>query len=250
MHIRTSDGLDVPNTFQKAGDDAAICILAHGITVDRHEGGLFDRQAQALNEAGISTLQIDFRGHGMSDLPSRDMTISGEALDLAAVFESVQHYEKIFVLAASFACLPLGNLPTQLLQQVDRICLWNPILSIERTFMKPEVLWQKYNFGAEKIEDAIKAKASLLIDRRFEVGAALLEELSGGMPDPRFSDFGRPILVVHGSKDDFVSYEIAKEFALTLSHAEFVSVSGSQHGFDRPEDKDCAINATLEFFQL
>jgi len=250
MHIKTSDGLSVPNTFQKAGADDVICILAHGITVDRHEGGLFDRQAQALNEMGVSTLQIDFRGHGMSELPSQEMTISGEVLDLAAVLESVQQYEKVFILAASFACLSLGNLPKQLLEQVDRVCLWNPILSIERTFMKPELLWQKFNFGAEKIEAAIEAQASLLIDRRFEIGVALLKELSGGMPDPCFADFKRPICVVHGSKDDFVSYEIAQEFARTSSHVEFVSVPGSQHGFDRPEDKDCAVNATLEFFKL
>lgn len=59
-------------------------VLAHGITGDMHEGGLFVRLAESFSQAGLNVLRFSFRGHGGSGGAQRGVTIAGEMLDLQA----------------------------------------------------------------------------------------------------------------------------------------------------------------------
>ena len=79
-------------------------ILAHGITVDKDESGIFGDLAEALKEKGFAVFRFDFRGHGESGGKPIDMTISGEIADLKAAVEQVKKagYKNIGLLAASF----------------------------------------------------------------------------------------------------------------------------------------------------
>jgi hypothetical protein len=51
-------------------------------------------------------------------------------------------------------------------------------------------------------------------------------------------------LVVHGDRDTYVSYDIARAAADRPSSA-FHTVAGSDHGFDSREREDEAIEATV-----
>jgi dienelactone hydrolase len=66
VEIATEDGLVISGTFQAAPGVASgpAVLMLHQIFNDRHD---FDDQWFNFQEAGISTLAIDFRSHGGSD---------------------------------------------------------------------------------------------------------------------------------------------------------------------------------------
>ncbi|MEP4929507.1 MAG: alpha/beta hydrolase [Hyphomicrobiales bacterium] len=246
--ITAADGHIVEHTLKEVPGAKKICILAHGITADRSEGGIFDRQAHRLQENGISTLQIDFRGHGQSNLDSHLMTIEGEVLDLQASINSCAHYSEVVLLAASFAGVSTGLLSDLDKSRISKLCLWNPVVSLERTFVKPELPWQLSNFGKDKLLRAISEDTTLLIDGAFAVGPKFLKEVQELDAEAGLRSYTIPVLVVHGNEDTYVSYDIAKSLCSSLPSCSFVSVEGSEHGFGRPTDEALALQKTTDFF--
>jgi pimeloyl-ACP methyl ester carboxylesterase len=87
----------------------------------------------------------------------------------------------------------------------------------------------------------------LLIDREFELGRVLFEEMETYRPVDHFVDSDVPSLVVHGDRDSYVSYEVAKQAAARQGGAEFHTVEGSDHGFDTREHEDEAIMVTVDW---
>lgn len=248
MMIKTIDGIEVPVDYKPVESSKRICIFAHGITADKTEGGIFDRMASLLRKSGISTIQLDFRGHGDSELPSESMTIVGEMFDLSAVIEKVKNYEEIFLLSASFGAVSTGLLPRYLKNKINKLCLWNPVLSLTKTFIEPELDWQINNFGLEKIDESLNSSGKLAIDDSFIIGTGLLRELQVYNIEEMYSEYINPLLIIHGDCDTYVSYEIAKSFSNDSKNCSFVTISGSEHGFGRNEEEKIVFDETLQFF--
>lgn len=70
-----------------------------------------------------------------------------------------------------------------------------------------------------------------------------------GRYDPRslFLASQRPALIVHGDRDTYVSYEIARETAASRANCQFHRITGSDHGFDSQEREDEAITVTVNW---
>ena len=67
------------DALHRAPDDSrGTVVLAHGITVDLNEGGMFVRLAEELAATGFDALRFSHRGHGESDGTQADATIAGE----------------------------------------------------------------------------------------------------------------------------------------------------------------------------
>jgi alpha-beta hydrolase superfamily lysophospholipase len=104
------------------------------------EGGMFGRLADALAAAGLTALRFSFRGHGRSGGTQQGVTVAGEMLDLQAVIAETGNADagRLFVVAASFgAVATLLSLP-YLEDRLSGLVLWNPVLDLSRTFVKPE----------------------------------------------------------------------------------------------------------------
>ncbi|RSM74448.1 alpha/beta hydrolase [Amycolatopsis sp. WAC 01375] len=220
--ITTSDGLRLDHVRHEGGPETVV--LVHGITADLEENGLFTALAPRLTAAGFAVLRFSFRGHGRSEGRPRDMTIAGELLDLRAVVESADG--PVSVVASSFGAvsttLSLVSLP------VCRIVLWQPVLDLRRTFLEPElprgvVLYSDRTSLAEN--------GFLDIEGRFKLGAALFEEFARLDPRGGFLASTMPALVVHGSGDEHVSHDIARETALARPATDWHSLAGAGHGF-------------------
>ncbi|MFC6585223.1 alpha/beta hydrolase family protein [Sulfitobacter aestuariivivens] len=92
-----SDGQEVVGTLALPdGDPAPVVILLHGFTGSRDElateavpGGVFGETAEALAEAGMASLRIDFRGSGEStaDLSFADTTFESQVTDALAALD-------------------------------------------------------------------------------------------------------------------------------------------------------------------
>jgi pimeloyl-ACP methyl ester carboxylesterase len=220
--ITTSDGLRLESAWHPGGEEVAV--LAHGITADLTEQGLFVTLADSLVAAGFSVLRFSFRGHGGSDGAPREMTIAGERLDLRAAVESVGR--PVSVVASSFgavsATLSAGELPLR------SMVLWQPVLDLRRTFLAPELLRARKLYGNK---ESLRDKGFLDIEGRFELGARLFEEFAELDPLAAFLAGDVPALVVHGDADEHISHDIARDAAASRPNTTWCSVEGAGHGF-------------------
>lgn len=249
--IISTDQVAIPNTYQchTASQKRSIAVLAHGITADRSEGGIFDRMADRLFEAGFDTIQFDYRGHGQSDVNSLEMTIGGEVKDLEGVLDFCsQEYDEIVLLAASFGAVSTCFLPNRYKKSISALCMWNPVLSLRRTFLEPELPWQLKNFGPSNLDVGLNT-GCLLIDDSFAIGRKFIEELRSGEPESKLASFQCPVLIIHGDADSYVSYDVAFTAAKNIGpQVRFETISGSEHGFGRPHEEAIVIRLTSDFF--
>lgn len=220
--ITTSDGIRLESAQHQGGADTVV--LAHGITADLTEQGLFDVLAERLVAAGFSVLRFSFRGHGRSDGKPRDMTIAGERLDLRAVVESAGR--PVSVVASSFGAvsttLSLGELP------ISSVVLWQPVLDLRRTFLEPELPRGRKLYSDRT---SLQEQGFLDIEGRFELGARLFEEFAENDPRAAFLASEIPALVVHGDADEHVSYDVAQETAARRPRTDWHRLQGAGHGF-------------------
>lgn len=73
----------------QAGEKCPVVIICHGLTGHKDEAQLTSL-ADSLLAHGIASVRFDFNGHGESDTPFSQHTISKELDDLQAVFEYVR----------------------------------------------------------------------------------------------------------------------------------------------------------------
>lgn len=247
--LKTFDGVELAFRASKSKrNQKKVCILAHGITAEKTEGGIFNRLAEELNSNGFDTLQFDFRGHGESGGLSKGMTISGEIIDLISVIDycSQLNYSFIGLVSASFGAVSTSCLPLYFKDLISKLVLWNPVLDLNKTFINPILPWGKASFNTGSFTKLAKT-GSLFIDGEFEISAVLINEFHMYKPYLSISEFTVKTLIIHGNKDTYVSYEIAKECASKYSNISFLTIEGSEHGFGRESDEVFAIKETVDF---
>lgn len=69
-------GLDAVLHSRSGPRGRGVVVLAHGITADMDEGGMYVRLADRLAAAGFVVLRFSFRGHGHSGGTQRGVTIA------------------------------------------------------------------------------------------------------------------------------------------------------------------------------
>lgn len=223
-------------------------VLAHGISVDMNEGGMFQRLAEGLGSEGFEVLRFSFRGHGRSEGTQRGVTIAGEMLDLQSAVEHAAQRsgDLLSIVAASFGAVSTYLSLPYLERHLRALVLWNPVLDLQRTFIEPSLPWGVENFGPPQ-QSLLSSQGFLSIDGTFEMGRVLYEEMRHYDLLERFIRSQVPALVVHGDHDSAVSYDIAFAAAQARVACEFHTVAGSDHGFDTREREDEAIAVTVSF---
>lgn len=222
-------------------------VLAHGITVNKDESGVFVELADQLVENGFAVFRFDFRGHGESEGKSVDMTISGEISDLAAAIDLVkQQYDQIGLLGASFG----GGISTLYTaghqNELQALCLWNPVLNYDHCFLNPTLPWIVTRKG--HIKNDIKTKGWTKIgSRNFILGKPLFDEMSNLYPYKELIKIKIPTIILHGDKDMHVPYEDSQKYALGI--CPLITIKNSEHGFHKKQEFDQAAIATILFFK-
>jgi len=225
-------------------------VLAHGITVDKDEKGIFIKLAEKLVQMGFAVFRFDFRGHGESGGKSVDMTITGELYDLEMAIEEVKKegYTEIGLVGASFG----GGISTLYFlkhqDDIDSFCLWNPVLNYDHTFLHPTLPWL-----TEKKDQMMKEIRengwTTIGSRKFVVGKALFDDMATYMPFEVLKNISVPTLIVHGTKDTKVSYKDSKEYVHSLKNGQLIILDGAEHGFHKEWEAKRAIEETVRFFQ-
>ncbi|HEX6512140.1 MAG TPA: alpha/beta fold hydrolase [Chloroflexota bacterium] len=242
----SEDGTPLSATWQAAAGKLAV-LLAHGITGEREEGGLFAELAARLAGRGISSLRFDYRAHGRSGGTQEQMTIAGETSDVraGAAWLRAQGYAPAAIVAASFgavsACEYVGGDA-----EVRCLVLLNPVLDLLKTFLEPVCPWPRASFNAPGFAH-LERHGFLWLDGHFKIGRALVEEMRRAAPGERLKGLDIPVLTLHGDADGCVPYEVARELGAPNPRSRFVTVPGADHGFGRPHEREQVVQAALDW---
>lgn len=247
--IQTADGVRLDTVWHSPGGNHAlgVVVLAHGISADMDEGGMFRRLAERMADEGFGVLRFSFRGHGRSGGTQRGATIAGEMLDLQAAIEHVTERfdDPVSIVAASFGAVSTCTSLPYIERNLRALVLWNPVLDLRRTFIDPSLSWGVENFGPAQ-QARLLSQGFFLIDGTFAVGRVLFEEMRHYYPLEEFARSRVPALVVHGDRDSAVSYDVARAAAQARG-CDFHTITGSDHGFDSREREDEAIGVTVSW---
>ena len=223
-------------------------LMAHGISVDKDEDGLFTETARKICENEYNVFRFDFRGHGESEGNQEDMIIVGELLDIDAAFKYLKKYQDLpmGMLIASFGAasgvIYVANNPL-----IKCVVLWNPVLDLVKTFLEPMLPWAKGSFN-EKGYQHLEETGYLFLDVSFKIGIHLIWEMRLIKPYEYMKMIKCPVVTLHGDKDTYVPYEVSKRYYKCNLKSEFISISGSEHGFGKKEDQQIVINKSIEWF--
>ena len=212
-------------------------ILAHGITVEKNEGGFYQRLANLLAKNCLTSLRFDFRGHGDSSGKSSEMTIKGEIDDLwaAITFLRDKKYKKIAIVGTSFGA-GIAVLYTKMRPAaISSLILLCPVLDYKMTFLKPETEWAQEWFTPQAISKA-KLTGKFNLDG-FQLGYELLKEFRRYKPAETLLKLTIPTMIMHGTEDSMVPYSVAQYYGRKYRKGKFVSIKGADHGFKGFEKK-------------
>jgi len=253
IQIKTSDGHKLAVIYKNLQDSSRVVIMAHGMTVDKDDEGIFVRAERELNDLGVSTIRFDFRAHGESTGKSeKDFTISGELQDLESIvqFALKEGYEWIGLAGASFgggiAALYAGKNQ----DKIQALLLANPVLDYENAFLKPSTSWAKKHF--ENVFERLKKNGYIKIgSRQFKAGSQLFEEMKKFFPFKNLEKYHNPLLIVHGTEDSKVSYQDTKNVYKTLTNAykSFETIEKSEHGFHDEPFETTVTDHIVRFFK-
>jgi len=228
--------------------DKAI-VLAHGLTVDKDEGGIFTKLAIEFCAAGFAVFRFDFSGHGESEGKSIDLTISAEIKDLeAAVNQALKQYPSLGLVSASFGGGPSIFYTAKNQNKLKCLCLWNPVLNYEHTFINPTLPWLHAKKAAMERELQTRGWTALG-SRKFVVGKALFEEMASLKPYEALKKISIPTMIIHGDKDSKIPYEDSREYAKLLANGKLTTLAGAEHGFHEKGETPQAIKETVNFFK-
>lgn len=249
LRIATKSGAKLDATFLRyCGDEVAGVLLVHGITADKNEGGMYQRLAADLDRTGISTMRFSFSGHGESSGSDLAVNLQSQIEELECAVSNAKSFfgeRPFFIVASSFGAVSTLSLDASLLETIDGLVLWNPVLSVEHTFFEPELEWGLENFGADRISQL--APGEFISVDGFRLSREFFESL-GLVKNIQL----RPIeslntLIVHGTDDSYVSFEIAKETSSSSDFFDFLEINGSDHGFDGEAFEALARRRTVEW---
>lgn len=96
-----------------------------------------------------------------------------------------------------------------------------------------------------------KGKEALVgFDRKVKISQSFLDEIQAvDIKEIEFIDFAEEILILHGTKDEIIPFEVAEKFA-DDNIMELIPIEGADHRIQNPVRMDFAINQIVKFFDL
>jgi len=245
--FQAADGTKLSGTLREVpGGGKAGVVIAPGLTATRDEDGVFTCLAQELAYAGLPSFRFDFRGHGKSGGRSEDMTVAGEALDLAAAldFAVTRGFQSLGVVAASFAG-GATSLVVPARRDVRALVLWNAVVDFEPIFNPDNSDAREFWNGA--LMAARKNGYVEVGPGKFRLGRALFEEMGSFRPAELLAGIKVPVQFIHGDIDALVPWSASAALAGRIPGAVMETLKGAGHGFHAEKDMREASRLAVEF---
>lgn len=205
-------------------DTRALVVFSHGFSVDGTESHrMFNDLALAYNDAGIASLQFDYRGCGYSSGDFSAFTVSGAIADIGAVVAWARRMhgpEHLFLHGQSLGSA-VASLATGRQTEPTGLVLWNLSAEIESRYPR------LFGSGILTEDRYCLSDKGLITGRVFMEDAATYDVLGA------FPEIGQPVLFVNAGADEKSSAAYAEEAATRLAHDryEVVEIPGANHSF-------------------
>lgn len=238
----------IPALLEDSGKRDHLVVLSHGIFVDRSENGRFDRLAPRLSAVGIASVRMDLAGHGRSEVRSVDATVESLALDLRDVLHwASRNYAHVSLLASSFSGALLSLLardPT--IPSLRRIVMWNPVLDFRNVFTEAEMPEMADMFSASAMQELDEIGYFYPVPH-FQMSQAFVFGLDHYDVPKAYLDLAVPHLVLHGDKDELVSFGHTTRIVLDNPHSSLEIVAGGVHAFSQSGHEQQAAELTVQY---
>jgi uncharacterized protein len=234
-------------------------VMNHGHGGGRQEGGGFERLANALAEAGLVTIRMDFAGVGDSTAPWTDQTLSSMISDSnASLAYLLENYPVDAERLGLFGYSMGGRIALTIAQSPDNPYKAVGLLAPSANPGKSLLLLLA---GSEADSERLYAEAqgekgyadyTTQYGQEQQLSLRWFDELLASSPLDGIDAYTGPMLVVHGDKD--VTIPPAENEAVVAAYpkASIVLVPEADHGYgfysDQPEVSALVEKSFADFF--
>ena len=219
----------------------APCILmSHGFEASK-DGAKWSFLAPKLIERGYAILKFNYRGCGYppdaSDGLFEDTTLSARIADYRTALDFLQNVgidtDRIAVVGSSFG----GEIPVAAQDQRVKVYV---LLATPSRPQSPteEHLAECHSTGYFSLPSGKRLKLDYFRDgAKYNLCKAVAE-------------LDRPVQIIHGSRDDDVPIEQARELYTHARKPKMLEIiQGAEHALRRPEDMDRILQLTLAWLE-
>jgi len=250
----TNGAREVPATVIIPDGDGPFpaVVMNHGHGGGRQEGGGFARLAEALADAGIMTIRMDFPGSGDSKEPFTEGYLSNMISDSnASLAYMLEHYpadpDKLGILGYSMGgriALTIGGTGDSPYKAMGLLApSANPGKGLLMFFAGSEAEYER--LYAEASSEKGYADYTTQYGQQQQLSKAWFDELLASSPLDAIGNYKGAMLVVHGDKDVVITPEENEAVVAAYPAASIVLVPEADHGYgfysDQPE-----VSATVE----
>lgn len=207
----------------------ATALFAHCFTCGKDVVAA-TRIARGLADRGIAVLRFDFTGLGGSDgdFASTSFSTNVSDLEAAAAYLAEAYSAPKLLIGHS-----LGGAAT--LVAAERIESIKAVATIGAPASPQHV---RHLFADRACDIRAQGSAEVVIgERRFNIGAELLEDLEKWPLEGALGRLRKPLMIFHSPEDRVVSIaEAAKIYAAARHPKSFVALDGADHLLTNPDD--------------
>ncbi len=245
IKIRKGDGLELAGLAFVPPEPAMVLLIAHGFRGAKENGGKIYSFAPRLQELGLAVYAFDFTGSGASDGEFADISLSRQAEDMAAIMDYAHrcHQLPLLLLGRSFGgstILAAGSKEPKVVGYI----LWSTPIMLDDCFAR--IMGTDYAKLAEGHSIHFRDESG-----GFELNPIFARDLACHDMDGYLEGIAsRPVLIVHGKKDEAVDFTNAEYAARNLPKAQLHLVEQADHRFTgmTREREDISIKWLSETF--
>lgn len=214
-----------------SGDkDRPIVVLAHGFSSSK-DSKTYTNLAENLGKYNISTLRIDFYGHGESEGKFEDITITEAVDDILSAIKFVKSsgYTKVGLMGSSFGGIA-SIIAASKSPDLFVLALKSPVSNyldkeIDNLSEDEMESWKKTGYKYYESGDGTKLKLNYSFFKDFENNNGYESAVK----------IKAPTLIVHGDADETVPYEQSVKTSKLIPDCRLHTVKGSDHRYTNPK---------------
>ena len=213
--IRNAQGERIDYEVHEGPSDGLV-VLGHGVTGNKDRPFVVTL-AEALGDAGITTLRLSFSGNGDSEGRFQDSTISKEVEDLGSVLDAVGDRSICFIGHS------MGGAVGVLRAASDtRIRVLVSLAGMVHT----------QAFAAREFSEETPDQGCMWEEESCPLSSTYMDDMATiGTVIEQGAQVTVPWLLVHGSEDDVVPMQDSHDIVSRAKQAQLVQLPGANHVF-------------------
>ena len=203
-----------------------LCVIFHGFTGHSEEQHIL-AVSKAMNEIGVATLRADLYGHGKSGGSFREHTLYKwltNALTLIDFARNLDFVTKLFLCGHSQGGLTAMLAAAMKRDAVSALIPLSPACMIPEWARRGELLGVR--FDPEHVPETLCSWDGRTLNGNYVRVAQTIDV------ERAIDRYARPVLIVHGDRDEAVPFEEGKRAAARYQNATLIRIPGDDHCYN------------------